>query len=72
MAADTGIAEAADDPVWGGGLFADYATSGIDNEGLSLALAGIAGTLIALAVGFGMLFAIRDRKKPRRPGPATA
>jgi len=35
-------------------IFADYATTGIGNETLSLAVAGISGAVITLAVGYGL------------------
>lgn len=65
VAIEAGFAESADDHSLGDSIFADYATAGLENEGLSLAIAGIAGTLIALAVGWGLLSAVRE-KKPRR------
>lgn len=64
VAADTGFASSAAEPALGGGLFADYATEGIGNEQLSLAIAGITGTLITLAVGAGLFSAIRGRDGP--------
>ncbi len=69
VAADTGIAASAEDHPLDSGLFADYATAGVDNETLSLAVAGAAGTAITLAVGFGLFLALRDRKA-RAPGAA--
>lgn len=47
-------------------IFADYATAGIENEEVGLAVAGIAGTVIVAAVGWGLLIAVR-----RRPGDAA-
>ncbi len=49
-------------------IFADYATRGIENEPLSLAIAGIAGTLITLLVAWGIISAVRD--KPPTPSRA--
>lgn len=43
--------------------FADYATAGVADERVSLALAGIAGTLLTLGVGSGLLLAVRDRRR---------
>ncbi len=43
----------------GTSLFADYATRGLDNESLSLAVAGASGVVIVAAVGFGLLCAVR-------------
>ena len=45
------------------GLFADYATTGIENEALSLAIAGIAGVIVTGAVLAGLLLATRTRAK---------
>ena len=59
VAADEGFAQ---ESVESGGLFADYATRGVENEGLSLAIAGITGTVITLAVGAGLLTGVRRRK----------
>ncbi|MCP3973026.1 MAG: cobalt ABC transporter permease [bacterium] len=61
VASDTGIIESEQDHALSNSLFAQYATEGVDNESLSLALAGVAGTLITLAVGFGAFYAVRDR-----------
>ena len=58
---ETGIVQTADDQIFDSSLFADYATAGIENESLSLAIAGVAGALIVLAVGTGILAAIRLR-----------
>lgn len=63
VAADTGFAESAQDHAFGSSLFADYATSGISNESLSLAVAGVAGVAITSAVGFGLFAAVRDRRR---------
>jgi cobalt/nickel transport system permease protein len=70
VATDTGIAENATEHGLGDSVFADYATTGIENESLSLAIAGIAGTLITLAVGSGIFYAIRERRK--QPGSDRA
>jgi cobalt/nickel transport system permease protein len=52
-----------------GSIFADYATAGIGNETLSLAIAGFAGVLIVAAVTFGMIYAVRRTKRlDTRPG----
>ncbi len=47
--------------------FADYATSGIDDESLSLAVAGTAGVVVTLAVGAGLVSASRRLQQGRRP-----
>ena len=61
-----GIASSASDSPLSGGPFADYATAGVDNESLSLAIAGISGALVTLAVGFGMLGAARGARRKDR------
>ncbi len=45
-------------------IFADYATAGIDNEAVSLAIAGIAGTLVVLLVGLGAFGLVGGRRSP--------
>lgn len=62
VAEDTGFISSAGQHSFGESIFADYATSGINNEALSLAIAGIAGGLITLAVGYGLFRAIRPRE----------
>ncbi len=57
VAADTGIT-GSDSPL-SSSLLADYATAGIENEALSLAVAGTAGVLITLSVGYGLFHAVR-------------
>lgn len=58
VAAQTGFKESASDHSLSDALFADYATAGIGNETVSLAIAGISGVLITLAVGFGLFKAV--------------
>ncbi len=65
VALDTGISGAGDSPL-SSGPFADYATAGIDNERLSLAIAGVAGSLVTLAVGFGLFAAARGARRGDR------
>jgi len=63
VAEETGFAAAGTDHALADSPFADYATAGIDNERVSLAVAGVVGTLVTLAVGAGILLAVRDRRK---------
>ncbi len=65
VAIDEGFAGSATDHALSSAWFADYATAGVDNAALSLAIAGLAGASITLAVGYGLLASTR-----RRPGPA--
>jgi cobalt/nickel transport system permease protein len=64
VAADHGIADRAGEHTFADGVLADYATSGIDNETLSLAIAGAAGVTITLVVGFGLISALRRTRSP--------
>ncbi len=68
VAEETGFIESGTDHTLADSIFADYATSGISNESLSLAIAGIVGTLVTLAVAFGIFTAFRD-KRPVDPAP---
>ncbi|CAN5329564.1 energy-coupling factor ABC transporter permease [soil metagenome] len=69
VAEDTGFAESAQEHALGGGIFADYATAGIGNEPLSLAIAGVVGVVITLAVMTGLFMAVRDRRRAAASGP---
>ncbi|CAN5868164.1 energy-coupling factor ABC transporter permease [soil metagenome] len=69
VAENTGFAESAQEHALGGGIFADYATAGIGNETLSLAIAGIVGVVITLAVMTGLFMAVRDRGRAAASGP---
>jgi cobalt/nickel transport system permease protein len=60
VAEDTGFAGSAEESRIAGGVFAGYATTGIDNETLSLAVAGLAGVAVTLLVGWGLVTASRQ------------
>lgn len=62
VAADLGFDEAEQEHLLASSIFNDYATEGVASEQVSLALAGLTGTLLTLAVGSGLLLAIRDRR----------
>jgi cobalt/nickel transport system permease protein len=61
VAEDQGFIDSAQDHALAGGPFADYATRGLGNETLSLAIAGIVGVVITLLIGLGVVYAVRDR-----------
>jgi hypothetical protein len=63
VAEDAGFISSGQEHGFSDSIFADYATAGINNESLSLAVAGIAGTIITLAVGYGLFRALRQREK---------
>jgi cobalt/nickel transport system permease protein len=61
VADEVGFAETARDHPFESSVFADYATTGVASEPVSLALAGASGTLLTLLVGSGLLLAVRRR-----------
>jgi cobalt/nickel transport system permease protein len=65
VAEDAGIIASGQEHGLSDSIFADYATAGINNESLSLAIAGAAGTIITLAVGYGLFRALRQRERVR-------
>jgi cobalt/nickel transport system permease protein len=66
VAGDAGFLDSAQVHAVAGSPFADYATRGIGNERVSLAVAGLAGVTVTLLVGLGIVSA------SRRAVPATA
>lgn len=65
VAAQTGFERSGSEHTLSDTVFAEYATAGIGNETASLAIAGISGVIITLAVGFG-LFKTMDRPSQKR------
>jgi cobalt/nickel transport system permease protein len=63
VAEDTGFIESADEHALADFLFADYATAGVENQQVSLAVAGAAGTAVTLLVGFGLAAAVRAGRR---------
>jgi cobalt/nickel transport system permease protein len=63
VAIDQGFADRAEDHSLADSVFADYATRGIDNEELSLAIAGITGVALTLIVGSGLAVAARQLRR---------
>ncbi|MDP8978124.1 MAG: energy-coupling factor ABC transporter permease [Actinomycetota bacterium] len=69
-ATETGFADQGRPHALSDAVFSGYATAGVDNEALSLAVAGAVGVAITLAVGYGMFAAVGDRRRDRGPaGP---
>ena len=62
VAADQGFLSSARDHALAGAPFADYATRGIGNGELSLAVAGLAGVALALLVTYGLVAASRGTR----------
>lgn len=71
VAAEQGLDAQAQDHAFAGAPFADYATTGMRNEQLSLAVAGGAGVAVTLLVGTGIAIAVRDRRTDRSTEPRT-
>ncbi len=60
VAIDEGFIDSGRDHALDSSIFSDYATSGVGNETLSLAVAGVSGVLITLLVGLGLISAARQ------------
>jgi len=71
VAASEGFEEQGRDHALSSSWFADYATAGVVDEEVSLAAAGIAGVLVTLLVGSGVVLALR-RSRPTRATAAFA
>ena len=63
VAIDNGFEESATDHALDSSWFSDYATAGISNESVSLAVAGVAGICITLLVGGGVVSASRSTRR---------
>ncbi|HUG84438.1 MAG TPA: energy-coupling factor ABC transporter permease [Euzebya sp.] len=61
VAEDAGFIDSAGQHAMGSWVFADYATAGVGNEQLSLALAGVVGVTLTLLITAGLVLAVRDR-----------
>jgi len=62
VAEDTGFIESSEDHSLADSIFADYATDGVSNETLSLAIAGIVGTAVTLLVAAGIFMGLRQQR----------
>lgn len=67
VAEETGFAESGQDHLFDSSIFSDYATAGVDNEQVSLAVAGVVGTLVVLVVGAGLMLMLVERRGDSRP-----
>jgi len=64
VAQDLGFIKKAEGPgatVWGKSLLPDYKIPGIPNESLATGLAGLAGTAVIAAAGWGLARLLRKR-----------
>ncbi|WP_316932191.1 PDGLE domain-containing protein [Nocardioides marmotae] len=64
VAEQTGFLDSAEDSPAAGSPFADYSTKGVDDERLSVGIAGVLGTLTVLVLTGGLTLLLRRR----RPG----
>jgi cobalt/nickel transport protein len=62
VAESTGFIGSAEEPLNADSPFADYGTSGVDDERLSVGIAGVLGVLIVLALMSAIAFAVRRRE----------
>lgn len=62
VAEDTGFIDSGQSHGLADSIFADYATAGITNERLSLAVAGVVGTLVTLLVVGGIFVGVRESR----------
>lgn len=68
VAEETGFVDSAGEHALAKSIFAEYATAGVSNETLSLAIAGIVGTVVTLLVAAGIFLGMRDTRG-RDPAP---
>ena len=61
VAGKTGFLDTAKDPVDTGSPFADYGTTGVEDDRLSGGIAGVAGVLLTLVIGGGLFRVLRRR-----------
>lgn len=62
VAEDHGIAASEQESATKGSPLADYSFTGVSNERLGGATAGIVGVAVTAFVGFGLFYMIRDRR----------
>jgi hypothetical protein len=61
VAEDQGFLDRAQDPPFQ--VIADYLFPGIENEAVATVLAGLVGTLIVFALGYGLALLLRRRRQ---------
>jgi cobalt/nickel transport system permease protein/cobalt/nickel transport protein len=71
VAEQTGFLDTAEDSPTADGPFADYSTKGVDDERISGGVAGVAGSVLVLALA-GSLFWVLRRRTPARASAATS
>jgi len=66
VAEKTGFLDSAEDSPVADGPFADYQTSGVEDERVGGGLAGVVGVLLVLGIAGGLAWAVR-RRTPSAP-----
>lgn len=61
VAEQTGFLDSAEDSPVAGSPFADYTTEGVEDERLSVGVAGVLGTLLVLVLAGGLALLLRRR-----------
>lgn len=72
VAEKTGFLDSADEHGTADGPLADYQTKGVDNERLSGGIAGVAGSLVVLALAGALFWVVRRRGHDATDGVETA
>jgi cobalt/nickel transport system permease protein len=72
VAVDHGIDEAAEEHAVADGPLADYAVGGVDDERLSVGLAGVIGVGVTAAAGTGVFLLVRRRETARSSAEGTS
>lgn len=68
VAAQLGFLDRADRSPTADGPFAGYSTRGVGNSRLGGGMAGVAGSLLVLVIGFGLFRTLRRRDDSHEPG----
>jgi cobalt/nickel transport protein len=67
VARETGFLDRAEDSPAADGPFAGYSTTGVDDARLGGGLAGVAGSVLVLALAFGLFRVLRRRDPSEEP-----
>lgn len=67
VAEQEGFLDDAADSATAGSPLADYSVTGVEDEQVSVGLAGLAGVLVTGAVAFGLFLLLRARRPGREP-----
>jgi PDGLE domain len=68
VATDEGFIDTAQDHDLADSPLADYGVEGVDNDRVSVGLAGVVGVVVTLAAGGGLFWLVRKPQKPRPAG----